>query len=349
MATPISQETVAPTDEDHRYRTIFDQVGKKVAKQFGANYQHNDFAFYFEIPVAPNPDDHLTPEEIERTFQSKTPYTTFSDIVNEKYPVPEDYKKDAFRAALQDAVQSLSENDRIFLEKYAQDSHAEAHDLASAFEESCPYRPFYDINKSPIMKQEVPTDIIYEPPVAPDHDFAHAPLVMLADQQGIERSFHRAVSDLQKGKALDKTVLANQFALENDGRTKDSKLVFLASMSMKDCLKLLRAQKEEAAHKSHTSEKMIRLPNTVMAGEHDFSWGNLNAFNIGDFDSNIELPIKHIRLHNDDANLHLDSPEHCHSVGIHANDCWELLNSSPRVRARERYMYKNLQKDAPSR
>lgn len=349
MAAPIYQNTMTPTDEDQRYQAIFDKIGEKVAKQLGATYQHNNIAFYFEVPVAPNPDDMLTPKEIERTFQSTTPYTTFSDIVNEKFPVPEDYKKDNFHAALQDAVQSLSENDRVFLEKYAQDSHPEAHDLASVFEESCPYRPFYDISKSPIMKQNVPIDIIYEPPVAPGHDFAHAPLVILADQQGIERSFHRAVSDLQKGKELDENVLANQLALENDGRSPDSKLVFLASMPMKDCLKLLRAQKEEAASKSHTSEKMIRLPNDVMAVEHDFGGNNLNNFNIGDFDSHVEIPIKHIRLHDDEANLQLDSPEHCHSVGIHTNDGWKLLNSSARVKARERFMYKNLQKDAPSR
>ena len=292
------------------FKKIMLDIAKEVCDNTGATLGNDEYIDYDYSDSG----DRLSASQIERILKSKDPADELYAIANTtgKFGVDCSFLDEA----VTDALENIPQEQADFLEQYVHEHYPKGTSVEFAFREEHPVGIYYDLENSPLLNQEIPVDIIYEPDekeLAPSERYASAPLVLLAKQQGIEKEFRKEVAkrketakmDTPRGSQSPKDwTLAECLARENEVRDDGtSKFVFLANLTVKNCIDLLQLQKEERLL-GKKAKGTISLPKTVIAGKYDFDgWNEMGFYlnNISILPKEVELPLKDIRLHNDEA------------------------------------------------
>jgi len=300
----------SPEEQEKIFKKIMLDIAKEVCDKTGATLGNDEYIDYDYSDSG----DRLSASQIERILKSKDPADELYAIANTtgKFGVDCSFLDEA----VTDALENIPQEQADFLEQYVHEHYPKGTSVEFAFREEHPVGIYYDLENSPLLNQEIPVDIIYEPDekeLAPSERYASAPLVLLAKQQGIEKEFRKEVAkrketakmDTPRGSQSPKDwTLAECLARENEVRDDGtSKFVFLANLTVKNCIDLLQLQKEERLL-GKKAKGTISLPKTVIAGKYDFDgWNEMGFYldNISILPKEVELPLKDIRLHNDEA------------------------------------------------
>lgn len=264
------------------------------------------------IPIPHTQKDHLTPEDVETILTSDTPMETLQYLAEENF-THRDIHETLNDAIAQSYAEDFTPEESAFLRSYMEQNFPDEADTEVFYESYYPIGT-YDVQRSPLLNQKIPLDILYLPySKALDYDLLHstapineeAPLCKLAKQQGNMKSFCMALRKARRGgHDLD---IQNPFVDAAYGEAKiatlDTKLVFLASAPLRDCIRIREAQIRQK-NSPNPWKAAIVFPQNTVAGEYDFQ-GNAGGYFFfeGVFRKPVMLPIKDIHLHNDDARL----------------------------------------------
>lgn len=311
---------ISDKEKEQRLEVILRHAAEGVCRRSGGELLAEDAIV---IPAMPNPGDHLEPHEIEEILTCDHPKEMLKGIAQNKYGNISgveiaDYIIDSFEG-------DLSSEEYEFLKSYEEEFgyDPELDDVALFFNHY-DVSSEYVLQESPILHQEVPLDILYgtsepalddqllrpEAPIEKD-----APLMLLAKQQGVQKPFLEVLNKDRRGEENFKIEdpLVKELYYEACEASYDSKLTFLASAPLKDCIKIAEAKNK--------GKGTIELPKGVVAGEYNFSHGNGGRFGIESTKQLIQLPIKDIQLHHDKAKLY---PNKYYSIASNlSKDAWK--------------------------
>lgn len=284
---------------EREFQEILTEMAKYIHKKTGAKlYRGGEVGFQVE----PYDDDALPPKDIEQILSSNMPHPLLESIIYENF------ERDDLRPLeyeISKAAEHIATKHPSFLKSYISRFDSEEPTpkecLEQAFnsERNCGLE--YQLEKSPVWNRKMHIDILYEPQASmnSEEQFAAPALVAFAKQQGVLRDFRKEVETYDDTQTLESEhsedwSLGRSFAEENLKAKGDSKLTFLAEMSLKECVELREAQKDG-------DKGTITLPKTVVAGQYDFTGREDMGFYIGDFKRPVKLPLQDVKFHLDGA------------------------------------------------